>query len=215
MNTRRIIELTALAACVAAAAFGGGTEDERDARIERFLESSRGDWRDLNVPWEDGNTLFQLITGHGYTRALEIGTSTGHSSIWIARGLRKTGGRLITIEIDPGRRKEALANFEAAGVADIIDSRLGDAHEIVRELEGPFDFVFSDADKEGYTDYLQVLLPKLTVGGCFTAHNVSARYAGIGEFLDTLAARPELDTTIDRSSTAGLSISYKAAEETK
>ena len=83
-----------------------------------------------------------------YTRALEIGTSTGHSGIWIAWALSKTGGKLITIEIDEGRHRQALANFEAAGLSKFIDARLGNAHEIVPALAGPFDFVFSDADKD-------------------------------------------------------------------
>src|SRR5688572_9532226 len=121
-----------------------------DARVEALLKRREGTWRDLNVPTADGRTLHRLIADNKYTRALEIGTSTGHSGIWIAWALSKTGGKLITLEIDPQRHRQALANFKEAGLSEYIDARLGDAHVLVRELPGPFDFVFSDADKEWY-----------------------------------------------------------------
>jgi caffeoyl-CoA O-methyltransferase len=183
-----------------------------DERVKAFLQRRANTWRDMNVPEADGRRLHELILEHGYKRALEIGTSTGHSGIWIAWALSKTGGKLVTIEIDEERHRTALANFKEAGLSDYIDARLGDAHEIVPALEGPFDFVFSDADKEWYTKYLVAVLPKLTIGGCFTAHNVSQRMPGIAEFLDYVNEAPNLDTTIDRSSSSGLSISYKRQE---
>src|SRR5690606_40673365 len=71
---------------------------ELDLRVERFLDSRKGTWRDLNVPEVDGRTLRDLIVKNGFKNALEIGTSTGHSAIWIAWGLSKTGGKLTTIE---------------------------------------------------------------------------------------------------------------------
>lgn len=180
-----------------------------DTRVEAFLERHRDTWQDLNVPDVDGRTLHDLIVKHGYTRALEIGTSTGHSGIWIAWALSKTGGRLTTLENDPGRRETALANFQQAGVAEYIDSRLGDAHALARGLEGPFDFVFSDADKEWYANYLHAIWPKVTVGGCFAAHNVSMGQPGMAEFLAALEQVRDAETTIDTSSEAGLSISFK------
>ena len=86
----------------------------------------------------------------------------------------------------------------------------GDAHELVPKLEGPFDFVFSDADKEWYRNYAEAVLPKLEAGGCLTAHNVTGRLQrGIREFLDYVERAPNLRTTIDRSSGAGVSISCK------
>jgi predicted O-methyltransferase YrrM len=181
-----------------------------DARVQAFLDSRRGQWHDMNVPESDGRVLHDLIVKHGYRRALEIGTSTGHSGIWIAWALAKTGGKLITIDIDPERHRTALENFREAGVAEYIDARLGDAHELVPKLQGPFDFVFSDADKEWYEQYLIDVWPKLQVGGCFTAHNVSGRrMAGISAFLARLEALPGARTTIDRSSSSGISITYK------
>ena len=128
-----------------------------DERVRGFLEGRRGTWTDMNVPSSDGRALYDLIIEHNYTKALEIGTSTGHSGIWIAWALSKTGGRLITIEIDERRYRTALANFDEAGLSEYIDARLADAHDLVLRLEGPFDFVFSDADKGWYTNYLKAL----------------------------------------------------------
>jgi caffeoyl-CoA O-methyltransferase len=180
-----------------------------DARVEAFLERHRDTWQDLNVPNVDGRTLHDLIVKHRYTRALEIGTSTGHSGVWIAWALSKTGGRLTTLESDAGRRETALENFREAGVAEYIDPRLGDAHVVVPTLDGPYDFVFSDADKEWYANYLQAVWPKVTAGGCFAAHNVSMGQPGMAEFLAALAQVRDAETTIDTSSEAGLSISFK------
>jgi len=187
---------------------------ELDKQVEAFLERSKYHWRDMNVPASDGRVLYDLIIKNGYTKTLEIGTSTGHSGIWIAWALSKTGGKLITIEIDETRYNQALANFREAGLSDYIDARLGDAHELVPKLKGPFDFVFSDADKWWYKNYLIAVLPKLEVGGCFTAHNVTGqgRSRGITEFLDYLESLPNMKTTIDRSSYSGISISYKTKE---
>jgi caffeoyl-CoA O-methyltransferase len=182
---------------------------ELDARVEKFLNENRRHWHDWNVPYEDGKVLYDLILKNNYKRALEIGTSTGHSSIWMAWALSKTGGKLITIEIDEGRYKTALMNFKKAGVEEFIDARLADAHQLVKESKGPFDFVFSDADKEWYTQYFKDVEPKLLVNGCFTAHNVTDAFGGIKEFLDYVRSLSNYQTTIDRSSSSGISISYK------
>lgn len=89
--------------------------DSLDDRVRRFLEANRCRWRDLNVPFSDGQILYDLVVRHGFTRAPEIGTSTGHSAIWIAWALSRTSGRLVTIEIDEGRYREALRNFRQRG----------------------------------------------------------------------------------------------------
>ncbi len=192
------------------------TQADLDARVRAFLESNRWGWRDMNVPAVDGQTLHDIIVENGYTRALEIGTSTGHSGIWIAWALSKTGGKLITVEIDEGRHREALANFEEAGLSEYIDARLGNAHDIVPALEGPFDFVFSDADKNWYKNYLIAVLPKLEVGGCYTTHNVSMRYGrrgrgGSGDYMEYLMGLPNVETTVDDRG-GGLAISYKRSK---
>jgi caffeoyl-CoA O-methyltransferase len=189
--------------------------EDLDARVKEFLDSHYWGRGDMNVPKVDGQTLHDIIVKNKYTRALEIGTSTGHSGTWIAWALSKTGGKLITIDIDERRHRQALENFEAAGLSEFIDARLGDAHEIVPALEGPFDFVFSDADKNWYKNYLIAVLPKLEVDGCYTTHNVSmGRYrrgGGSGDYMDYLLSLPNLETTVD-SRGNGLAISYKKSK---
>lgn len=186
-----------------------------DARVRQFLQSRQGTWRDMNVPASDGQALYDIIVEHGYQRALEIGTSTGRSGIWIAWALSKTGGKLITIEIDASRHREAVANFAAAGLSDYVDARLADAHTLVKELPGPFDFVFCDADKGWYTNYFKDVFPKLTVGGCYTAHNVYGgggyrSRGGAGAFYDFVRGLETMETSLNTSGN-GLSISYKKA----
>lgn len=195
-------------------------QTERDKKVKAFLNSKRYSWYDMNVPAADGQTLYDLIIENGYTKALEIGTSTGHSAIWIAWALSKTGGKLITIEINEQRYNEALANFKEAGLSEFIDARLADAHELVPELEGPFDFVFSDADKNWYKNYFMAVDPKLEVGGCYTTHNVwdrrrgggYRRGGGRGSYLDYLLSLSNYETTVDHSG-AGLAISFKKSKK--
>jgi predicted O-methyltransferase YrrM len=152
--------------------------------------------------------LYDIIVENGYKKAVEIGTSTGHSGIWIAWALSKTGGKLITIEIDEHRYREALANFAEAGVAEYVDARLADAHKLVPQLSGPIDFVFSDADKDWYINYFKALDTKLLVGGCFTAHNVGT-YGG-RDYYEYVSKLPNYKTTVDKRG-GGMAISYKTA----
>ncbi len=204
--------MLAFAAIVAAVVGGPAVRQEKpasiDATVTRFLDQHRGQWRDLNVPEADGRALYDLVVKSGAKRALEIGTSTGHSGIYIGWGLSKTGGKLITIDIDEGRHREAVGHFKEAGVAPFVDARLGDAHDLVPKLDGPFDFVFIDADKEWYTNYAKAVLPKLAVGGLLTAHNVSP-YGGrrqmSGDFYEWIKSQPNLETSFS----AGVMVSRK------
>ncbi len=185
-----------------------------DEKVRKFLEKKSGSWYDMNVPATDGKLLHDLIVKNNYKSALEIGTSTGHSAIWIAWALSKTGGKLVTIEIDEFRYKQALANFREAGLLDFIDARLADAHKLVYELPGPFDFLFCDADKDWYTRYFKAVSPKLKIGGCYTAHNISNggySLSGTQEFFNFVKSLPNYKTTLN-SEGGGLSISYKKAD---
>ena len=184
-------------------------ENSLDKKIKAFLEVNASEWRDMNVPLSDGKILYDIIIKNGYKNAVEIGTSTGHSAIWIAWALSKTGGKLITIEIDKTRYLQAKANFKKAGVSKYIDVRLADAHKLVPELKGEYDFVFSDADKYWYKNYFIALDPKLKIGGCFTAHNTAMRVNGIREFLNYVESLDNYTTSIEPTSRSGISISYK------
>jgi len=184
-----------------------------DEKVRKFLDDHSGRWYDMNIPTADGKTLYDLIIKGNYKSALEIGTSTGHSGIYMAWALSKTGGKLITIDIDEDRHKTALENFKKAGLSEYIDARLADAHSLVKELKGPFDFVFSDADKNWYKNYFNDIDPKLKVGGCFTTHNISEhRRMGEGDYLQYVRSLKNFETTLNTDG-GGLLISYKRAEK--
>jgi len=183
---------------------------ETDKKVNAFLKSYSGR-RYFNVPPKDGQLLHDLIIKNNYKQALEIGTSTGISTIWMAWALSKTGGKLITIEINETRYRQAIKNIEEAGLSEYVDARLGDAHKLVPELEGPFDFVFSDADKGWYKNYFRAISPKLMPGGCFTSHNVSGATGYLGDYYNFLKDLPDYRTTVDNRG-AGMAISYKKKE---
>ena len=180
---------------------------ELDRRVEKFLAEHSGSWHDLNVPESDGKLLYDLVLKGRYKSALEIGTSTGCSGIYIAWALSKTGGKLITIEIDERRHKTALENFRKAGLSDYIDARLADAHSLVKELKGPFDFVFSDADKGWLKNYFMDIEPKLLVGGCYATHNIS-RGNYLQPYLEYIESLSNYESTLNTQG-AGMLISYK------
>jgi predicted O-methyltransferase YrrM len=162
----------------------------------------------MNVPAQDGRLLYDIIKEHGYVRGLEIGTSNGYSALWLGMALKENGGRLITIEIEPQRAREAKENFQHAGLEDVIESHVNDALREIPGLEGEFDFVFIDAWKPDYLKYLKLVLPKMKPGGVITAHNVTSQGGSMRGFLEEIQNHPDLVTTIDRSSRAGVSISY-------
>ena len=216
-----LFSLSLLLHLASPAAFSQSREEEKsiDERVQAFLAKTGGRWYDMNVPQVDGEILYQLVIENGYKNALEIGTSTGRSGIYIAWALSKTGGKLTTIEIDEGRYREAVANFEEAGLSEYIDARLADAHALVPELPGPFDFVFIDADKGWYTNYARAVVPKLEAGGCIAAHNVYERrgrrggYGGAGDYYEYMKSLPGFETRILGESRGGISVSFKKNED--
>jgi predicted O-methyltransferase YrrM len=216
------VVLTGMAAAILteAAMHGTATQNDRsavlDEQVTAFLKKMQYQWRDMNVPEADGKTLYDNIVKSKYKAALEIGTSTGHSGIWMGWAMSKTGGKLITIEIDEDRYKQAVANFKEAGVSPYVDARLADAHTLVNQLPGPFDFVFLDADKDWYTNYAKTVIPKLTANGCIAAHNVrgggSAGWrggGGTGEYYDYMMSRADFATSLVEGSPAGLALSCR------
>jgi caffeoyl-CoA O-methyltransferase len=141
-----------------------------DALLDQLSTYGR-EHRMLNVPPEHGKFLWSMAGATNAQRVLEIGTSDGYSTIWIARAVSETSGKIITLEIDEERHKEAVENFKKAGFDKIIDARLGDALKEIPKLEGQFDFIFIDAWKPDYIKYYQMVMPKLKPGGLMLAHN--------------------------------------------
>ncbi len=186
-------------------------KDEAEKKILDILdvmnkEESRGM---MNVPPEDGRLLRMLAETTNAQKVVEIGTSNGYSGIWWALALRKTGGKLITHDIDEGRASQARKNFARAGVEDIITLVMGDAHETVKKLEGPIDILFLDADKSGYMDYMNQLVPKVRAGGLIIAHNTTNAGPQMQDYIKEITTNPNLDTLFLHQDRQGLSVTLK------
>ena len=163
----------------------------------------------LAVSEEDGRFMRLLVAATRSTRALEIGTASGYSAIWIGLGLRETGGRLVTIEYDKPRAQQAVDNIKKAGLADVVRVVTGDALAEIPRLSGSFDFVFCDAWKRDYQKYFTLSLPLLNKGGLFLAHNVINKQSEMPDFLKTIRTSPALLTTVVSPGSEGMSVSYK------
>jgi predicted O-methyltransferase YrrM len=121
---------------------------------------------------------------------VECGTAIGYSGLWIARELKANGrGKLITIEIDEARAKQALANFERAGLADVVEVRVGDARQLVSKIEGPINFVFIDCNYSNYYPCFQGLEKQLAPRAIVVADNVGIGAAGMKDYLDHVRSK--------------------------
>lgn len=163
----------------------------------------------MNVPVEDGRMIRLLVETSGAKHVVEVGTSNGFSGLWICMGLKATGGKLTTHEIDAQRAALARENFKKAGVDPIVTLVEGDAHKEVGKLEGPIDMLFLDADKEGYMDYLKQLLPKVRPGGLILAHNVTSHGGDMKQYLDAVTGDPALETLYVNRHMSGMSVTLK------
>ena len=179
-------------------------KDDNEKKILSILDDIRATQSYRNVPPQDGRFLRITTPAMNAKHVVEIGTSTGYSGIWFGMALQKTGGKLTTFEINAQRAATARANFKRAGMADIITLVEGDAHEEVKKLKDPIDILFLDADKEGYIDYLNKLLPLVRPGGLVIAHNINARMAD-PKYMKAITTDPNLETIVR----SGVSLTLK------
>jgi predicted O-methyltransferase YrrM len=178
--------------------------------MTRLLTAIRAaDTGQLAVSEEDGRFLRVFIAAQGAKRILEIGGASGYSGIWLGLGARETGGHVYSIEYDPARAAEAKANIQKAGLTQTVTVIHGDAFKEIPKLGGSFDFVFLDAWKPDYKRFFELVFPRMTPGGVFTAHNVINKKNDMKPFLDTVQNHKGLFTTIVAPSGEGISISYK------
>ena len=188
----------------------GGSVAAQAPDVNKLLADIRArDKGQLAVSEEDGKFLRLLIASTGRKRALEIGGASGYSAIWMAQGLRATGGKLVSIEYDPVRARELADNIKKAGMSDVVQVVAGDAFVEIPKLQGTFDFVFLDAWKRDYKKFYDVIYPRLDQGGLFTAHNVINKRAELGDFMDAIQRNPSLWTAVVAPSGEGISLSYK------
>ncbi len=193
--------------------FGAQTPTSTGAltpQIESVLRSIKAaDKGQLAVSEEDGRFLRVLVAARGAKSILEIGAASGYSGIWLGLGARESGGRVVAIEYDPQRAKEAADNIRKAGVGDVVRVIRGDAFAEIPKLPGAFDLVFLDAWKPDYKKFFDMVYPRLNPGGVFVAHNVVNKKSEMEPFLRTILTHPALYTTIVSPSGEGMSVSYK------
>jgi predicted O-methyltransferase YrrM len=177
--------------------------------LERLAWMPKNQTGMLNVDANEGAFLRDQVIKANTKRALEIGTSNGYSSIWIAMGVRHTGGHLITLEIDDAKVRLAQENFRVAGVDSQITLVHGDALGEIPKLQGPFEFVFIDAWKADYIKYLDLVLPMVPRGGVIVAHNTTNLRSALLDFIARVKADPQLKTTFVDAGPGGFSVSVK------
>lgn len=182
------------------------SDQQAQERLVWMREHQTGMW---NISPREGLYLYDLVIKHHLKRGLEIGTSNGYSSIWIASGMRSTGGRLLTLEIDEGRAELARQNFQAAGMEPYVTLKRVDALEEIPKLQGRFDFVFIDAEKSDYVRYLRMVLPLVPPGGVIVAHNVKDMADELQDFIQKVKTDPTLSTSFADPGPSGFSVSVK------
>jgi len=185
---------------------GDGPEATAMARLEWMPKSQTGM---LNVDANEGRLLRDNVIKAKTRRALEIGSSNGYSSIWIALGCHKTGGHLTTLEIEDAKVKLARENFQSAGVDSLITLVHGDALKEIPKLQGPFEFVFIDAWKGDYVKYLDMVLPMVPPGGIIMAHNTRNLKSELLAFIERVQNDPQLKTELVEPGPGGFSVSVK------
>jgi predicted O-methyltransferase YrrM len=174
--------------------------------LDAFLSEVR-EHGHLNVPPDHGRFLQLMAEQSAAKRVLEVGTSNGYSGLWIARGLRRTGGKLVTLEIDEGRATAARANFKKAGFDDVIAAHLGDAFKLIPTLEGEFDMIFLDAGN--FKAFFDLAAPKLRSGGVLLTHNALLLRADTQKVIDALKDDPQWLTSVIQIGNDGFLLCHK------
>jgi predicted O-methyltransferase YrrM len=164
------------------ARFGEENDERQSERAKRML----------NITPDTGRLLSILIRSAGARQILEVGTSNGYSTIWLADAARDTGGRVTTLEVEPEKIKLARANLARAGLADRVEIVPGRAADNLAALPGPFEFVFLDADRPSYLTYLELVVPKVVARGLIVADNVTSHAQELQYYLARVKSHPAL-----------------------
>ena len=163
----------------------------------------------LNLEPDTARLISMLVHGSRCKRVLEIGTSNGYSTIWLAEAVRAAGGRVISIDRDEQKQMQADANLRRAQLREHVDLFHGDATGIVASFPGPFDCVFFDADRWSAPRQLELLLPKLTPDVFVFADNVLSHPDEIADYLAAINALPDFEHIVVPIG-KGLSVAYRA-----
>lgn len=193
-----------------------------DATLRAFLDElatfgARHDQQELphkqkmlNLEPDTAQLLSMLVRSGHRKNILEIGTSNGYSTIWLAWATQSLGGHVTSIDYQTEKHVLADANLRRAGLRDIVNLLRGDATEIVEQLSGPFDLVFFDADRDSAPQQLQLLLPKLLPDVLILADNVLSHPREIAGYLTAIQAQPQFEHMVIPIG-KGLSIAHRYA----
>lgn len=162
----------------------------------------------LNLEPETARFLSVLVRSSRRTRILEIGTSNGYSTLWLAWSVAQTGGQVISVDRDSTKHALAATNLLRAGLRDRVELRCGDATAIVADLAGPFDCIFFDADRYSAPDQLALLLPRLTPDVLLLADNVLSHPAEIAGYLEAVQKLADFEHMVLPVG-KGLSMAYR------
>lgn len=184
------------------------TFDNTTQEVLIELEKTQLDF--WNISRITAEFMYNLIVDAGIKSVIEVGTSNGYSGIWLGKALKKTGGKLITIEFYEKRIVLAKENFKKCGVDDIIEIKQGDASAVIEYLPADckFDFAFVDACKKQYIDFFHLLDPHLNVGGYIACDNVISHAQKVQPFLEDIENNPNYENVV-LSLPAGLSLGKK------
>ncbi|GAB3886361.1 class I SAM-dependent methyltransferase [Kibdelosporangium lantanae] len=166
----------------------GATHDATKAdRLERFR----------NLEPDTARMMSVVARAAGARRVLELGTSNGYSTIWLADTVRATGGTLVTVDIDAGRSAMAAANLERAGLAGFVELRVQDAAETLRDsADDAWDLVFLDAERPHYVSYWPDLVRTIRPNGLLVVDNVLSHADQVAEFRAIVSADPRVTDAV-------------------
>lgn len=165
--------------------------DALDALLAELERTADAYW---NISRDNARFLSILIQSLGAKRVLEVGSSNGYSTLWFARAVAANGGQVVTLEFDPGRASLARENYRRAGLEDVITLVEGDARKNIPVQDGPFDFVFLDAEKPEYAEYLRLALPLVRVGGLIVGDDTTSLRDQMTEYVDLAFSHPDLES---------------------
>ncbi|MBU0719475.1 MAG: class I SAM-dependent methyltransferase [Planctomycetes bacterium] len=162
------------------------------AKLERFMSQRK---EAKPVPPDAGRFIHALLLAQRARHTVEIGTNYGYSGLWTAAALAETGGKMISIDHDPEKTKAAMATFEEAGLSAYVELRTGTAAEVLPSIDGPIDFVLSDADKDNCIQYVELTADKLRPGGVVLTDNAHTHAEELAGFLAWIRHRADFYTT--------------------
>ena len=168
--------------------------ERHDAR-ERGQGTPRAE-RLRQVTPEVGRFLHTLVLATRPRSIVEVGTSGGYSTVWLATAARAVKASVVTLEIDPAKVRRATAGLREAGVDGVATIVEGDAFAYLRERSEPIDFVFLDAEKEDYAAFLGLIVPLLPVGGLLVADNLTSHAGDLADFRRRAESDPRLSAVV-------------------